>query len=180
MHTRRSTTYAAAALAVASLAGCLPEGHVGPPRAGDPLPAMTATDLQGNDVAMADYRGQALLLNLWATWCPPCRAEMPYLQELQDEFGPAGLRVVGVSVDDPGARDLLEDFVASVDVTYDILLDPAMRSMDILGVMGLPATLLVDAEGTVTLFRTGPILEGDERFLAAVREILPEPEAAGP
>lgn len=162
-----------AAVAVLVATGCGLEAPQAPPRAGDPLPAMTALDLQGNEVSLADYRGRAVLLNLWATWCPPCRAEMPYLQELQDRFGPEGLSVVGVSVDDPGARRQLDEFLVESGVTYDILLDPAMESMDMLGVMGLPATFLVDAEGVVKLFRTGPISEEDEKFVDAVRALLP-------
>lgn len=162
------------ALAGVLLAGCGIEAPQGPPRAGDPLPAFAAAGLDGAEVRLADYRGQALILNLWATWCPPCRAEMPYLQELQDEFGAAGLRVVGVSVDDTGARPSLEAFLRESGVTYDILLDPDMITMDLFGVLGLPATFLVDPSGTVTHVRTGPVMEGDERFLAQIRAILPE------
>lgn len=158
----------------ALLPGCGIEAPQGPPRAGDPVPAFAALDLQGQEIRLADYRGQGLLLNLWATWCPPCRAEMPYLQELQDEFGGAGLRVVGVSVDDTGARPALESFLAESGVSYDILLDPEMRTMDLFGVLGLPATFLVDPSGTVTYVRTGPVMEGDESFLAQLRAILPE------
>lgn len=161
------------------LAGCGVEVPQGPPRAGDPLPDLAALDLGGDSVSTADYRGRALLLNLWATWCPPCRAEMPYLQELQDRFGPAGLSVVGVSVDDRGARRQLDEFVAEAGVRYDILLDPEMESMDLLGVMGLPVTLLVDPEGVVRLFRTGPVDEADERFLDAIRALLPQGEVSG-
>ncbi|HSG50050.1 MAG TPA: TlpA disulfide reductase family protein [Longimicrobiales bacterium] len=166
----RATFAAAAALTVAA---CGLEAPQGPPRAGDPLPEMTAVDLQGREVRLADYEGRAVLLNLWATWCPPCRAEMPYLQELQDRFGDQGLSVVGISVDDSGARRQLDQFLAESGVEYDILLDPDMDSMDLLGVLGLPATLLVDAEGVVKLFRTGPISEEDQRFVDAVRALLP-------
>lgn len=173
MRTARATWWLGLLLAFGA---CGVEAPQGPPRAGDRLPALVAVDLLGDSVSTADYRGSALLLNLWATWCPPCRAEMPYLQALQDRFGAAGLAVVGVSVDDPGARRQLEAFLAEAGVTYDILLDPEMESMDALGAVGLPVTLLVDPEGVVRLFRTGPVVEGDERFLDAIRALLPEPD----
>lgn len=164
---------ALAAVGALAALGCGMERPQAPPRAGDPLPEMTAVDLHGDEVRLADYRGRAVLLNLWATWCPPCRAEMPYLQELQERFGDQGLSVVGISVDDVGARRQLDEFLAESGVAYDILLDPGMESMDLLGVFGLPATLLVDAEGVVRLFRTGPISEEDPQFLNAVRALLP-------
>jgi cytochrome c biogenesis protein CcmG/thiol:disulfide interchange protein DsbE len=155
-------------------AGCGIERPQGPPRAGDPVPAFSVVSLDGTEVSLADYRGRGVILNLWATWCPPCRAEMPYLQELQDQFREDGLSVVGVSVDNTGARASLDAFLREADVTYDILLDPAMRSMDLFGVLGLPATFLVDPSGVVTYMRTGPIMEGDETFLAEIQAILPD------
>ena len=175
----------AASLAAAAVwsAGCGAERPQGPPRAGDPVPAFSVVSLEGAEVALADYQGQAVILNLWATWCPPCRAEMPYLQELQDRFREDGLAVVGISVDNTGARASLEAFLREAGVTYDILLDPAMRSMDLFGVLGLPATFLVDPSGVVTHMRTGPIMEGDESFVAEIQAILPEagtrPSGAG-
>ena len=162
-----------AALCALSLA-CAGDGsRVGPPRAGDPLPPMTAVDLDGDTVALERYRGQGLLLNLWATWCPPCRAEMPYLQQLADRYRERGLRVVGISLDDRGAWDLVREFLGESGVSYDILLDPAMTSMDQLGVLGLPATFLVDPDGIVRHLRNGPVAEGDETFLAQVESVLP-------
>jgi cytochrome c biogenesis protein CcmG/thiol:disulfide interchange protein DsbE len=163
---------AAAVVALLALAACLPEGS-GPPRAGDALPALTARSLEGEPVSLASYRGEGVLLNLWATWCPPCRAEMPYFQELSREFGPRGLRVVGVSVDNAGARDLLEAFLVEAGIDYDILLDPGMTSMDQLGVLGLPATFLVDPQGVVRHVRAGPVQEGDTAFLREIEAILP-------
>lgn len=168
-----STFRPAVALAGLLLIGaCVPEGSA-PPRAGDALPALSATTLEGQSVSLADYRGEAVLLNLWATWCPPCRAEMPYFQELSREYGPRGLNVVGVSVDNAGARDLLEAFLVEAGVDYDILLDPAMVSMDQLGVLGLPATFLVDTDGVVRHVRAGPVQEGDTTFTRAIEAILP-------
>lgn len=162
------------------VAACAPgEGPIGPPRAGDALPQLEATSLTGEAVMSSSYEGKGLLLNLWATWCPPCRAEMPYLQELSDEYESRGLAVVGISVDGTGARDLLEQFLEEAGVEYDILLDPSMITMDQLGILGLPATFLVDPAGTVSYVRTGPIMEGDQSFIAELEAILPGSGAPG-
>ena len=161
--------------------GCAPgEGRIGPPRAGDGLPELEATSLAGDAVLSSSYQGQGLLLNLWATWCPPCRAEMPYLQELAEEYEGRGLSVVGISVDGTSARDLLEQFLEEAGVEYEILLDPSMVTMDQLGLIGLPATFLVDASGTISHVRTGPIVEGDESFIAEIEAILTESGADTP
>ena len=156
-----------------ALSGCQGEAGSRPPRAGDPLPPLQAVTLAGDTVALDAYRGKGLLLNVWATWCPPCRAEMPYLDEIAERYAGRGLAVVGLSVDDAGARPLLEDFLTEVDISYDILLDPEMVTMDRLGILGLPATFLVDPQGVVRVVRAGPILEGDQAFLDAVEGILP-------
>ncbi|MEJ2540107.1 MAG: TlpA disulfide reductase family protein [Gemmatimonadota bacterium] len=155
-----------------AVTACVPEGD-GPPRAGDPLPDLRVRSLAGAEVALSSYRGRAVLLNLWATWCPPCRAEMPYFQELSRAYGPRGFAVVGVSVDNAGARELLEAFLTEAGVEYDILLDPTMTSMDELGVLGLPASFLVDPDGVVRLVRTGPVPEGDTLFLQQLESLLP-------
>lgn len=144
-----------------------------PPRVGDPLRALPVQSLAGEPVDLARYRGRAVLLNLWATWCPPCRAEMPYLQVLHERYRGRGLAVVGISVDDGSAQPQVEAFLEEIGAGYDQLLDPAMVSMDRLGVLGLPATFLVDAEGTVTDFRLGPISEDDAGFVEAIEAILP-------
>jgi cytochrome c biogenesis protein CcmG/thiol:disulfide interchange protein DsbE len=178
--TARALRSAVAGLALLMAAGCLPsEGLSGPPRSGDALPQMAAVDLVGDTVSLQAYRGEGVLLNLWATWCPPCRAEMPYLQELADEYGPRGLRVVGLSVDDRGARDQVLAFLEESGVRYDVLLDPAMTSMDQLGVLGLPATFLVDPDGVIQHVLTGPIPEGNEAFLARLEGVLPERAGEG-
>ncbi len=162
-----------ARLAVATLVvGCVPP-DAGPPRVGDPLPELQARTLDGEDVRLDQLRGEAVLLNLWATWCPPCRAEMPYFQELSDAYGPRGLRVVGLSVDNAGARDLVEGFLEASGVEYEILLDPGMASMDRLEVLGLPATFLIDPGGVIRHMRMGPVAEGDTVFLRQIEAVLP-------
>lgn len=150
-----------------------------PPREGDVLPVTRGQDagawfaaptLDGDTVSVADLRGSPVLINLWATWCPPCREEIPYLQSLHESH--PELQVVGVSVDDRGAMKTVREYLSGQGVTYTILLDPRMRSMDLFGVPGLPATFLVDPTGTVTFIRIGPVMEGDVPFERALQELL--------
>lgn len=148
-----------------------------PPRAGDPLPDLTFALAEGGDsLSLAELTGRPSLINMWATWCPPCRAEIPFLQSLHEEYGPRGLRVVGISADNAGALDQVHEFLAEAGVTYENLLDPRSRSMDAFRLMGLPATYLVDAEGRIALVRAGPVSEQDERFMAAIEALVSDVE----
>lgn len=173
---RRAASRAIGTLAVATLAvlgwGCAGVSDALPPRAGDPLPDLEVRTLGGELVRLSSYGGRPLLLNLWATWCPPCRAEMPYLQELSDRYAGRGLAVVGISVDNASAADLVREFLSQSGVEYDILMDPAGASMDALGVVGLPATFLVDAQGTVRHIQTGPVDEEDRAFLDRLEALV--------
>ena len=143
-----------------------------PPRVGDAFPAFEAELRSGETFAFADLQGSPALVNLWATWCPPCRSETPYLQLLADELGPHGLQVLGVSLDTPGARGAVDDFLQSVGASYPQMLDSRMETMDLFAVLGLPATFLIDAEGTITYLDLGPVDDGDPAFAAALQELL--------
>lgn len=168
-----------AALLVASLllalGGCggdgTSSGPRGPVRAGDDLPEFRGSLLEGDSLSLSALGGPALV-NLWATWCPPCRHEIPYLQELSTRYASRGLRVVGISSDGPRAVDQVREFVAQAGVTYDIVLDPLGETMDLFRVVGLPATYLVDRDGVVTLARTGPVSEADTAFVAEIEALL--------
>jgi len=144
-----------------------------PPQVGDPAPEFEALSLDGErTVALADYAGQTVLVNLWATWCAPCRFETPYLQSIYEENRERGLMIVGVSVDSPSALDQVNDFLEEMGVTYDILLDPGMVSTDAFLPIGYPASYLIDGEGVIRFTRLGPIAEGDPEFLAALERTL--------
>ena len=168
------TLRASALLALGAVAACgeLPER---PPRVGDALPEFSAPLRLGDgEMSFADLEGSPALVNVWATWCPPCRSETPYLQQLADELGPHGLQVVGVTVDNASARGAVDDFLASVGASYTQLMDSRGVTMDLFGLIGLPATFVVDAEGTVTYFDLGPVDDGNPDFAAALAALLPD------
>jgi peroxiredoxin len=135
-------------------------------------PAYGGTTLAGDSVSLADLRGRVVLLNLWATWCAPCRHETPFLQSLQEAREEEGLTIVGVSMDTGDARDQVVDFVTEYGVTYPILLDPQMRGMDAYRVLGLPASFLIDREGVLKWMRFGPVAADDADFMDALETTL--------
>ena len=169
------------------------EAQEGPPRMGDAVPDLAYPELivlereggdetgerpllgqAGDTVQLSDFRGDVVLINLWATWCPPCRFETPYLQELFAEYHDRGFEVVGISTDSETAIHSVQNFIAANGVEYTVLLDPTSQSVDVFGAFGLPASMLVDRSGVIRWMLLGPILEGDEEFLGALDQLLNE------
>jgi peroxiredoxin len=148
-----------------------PERHQ-PPRLGEAARPYAAATLEGDTVSLESLKGDVVLLNLWATWCTPCREETPYLQEIYEQHRDQGFHIVGASMDTRNQAEAVRMFVEEYDVTYTILHDPAMRGMDVYRAIGLPATFLIDREGTLRWLRFGPIPEGDPEFLAALEAVL--------
>jgi len=153
-------------------ASCVGSDRPGPPRLGEPAREYAAATLDGDTVSIGSLRGQVVLLNLWATWCIPCRTETPYLQSLYEERRGEGFEIVGVSLDTRDAAGQVSTFVDEFGVTYTILHDPSMRGMELYQVLGLPATFLIDREGVLRWMRYGPIAEGDPDFLRALGDVL--------
>lgn len=119
--------------------------------AGSPAPEFRAVtlDTPPRPRTLADYRGQVVLLNLWATWCGPCEWEMPGIEALHREFAPAGLKVVGVAVDDPGFEDRVRAFVARKGLTFEILSEGSGKIERDYQARGIPATYLIGRDGIV-------------------------------
>lgn len=164
-------TMTATVLAAATVA-CARSDAPAPPRMGSPVPSYEAVDLQGEMVSLESLKGQVVLLNMWATWCAPCRQETPFLQELYEQHEAEGFRIVGASMDTGSAADQVEMFKEEYGVTYTILLDPQMRGMDSYQVLGLPATFLIDREGILRWMKYGPLDETDSEFQQALEDAL--------
>ncbi len=124
----------------------------------DPKPIAEAsfTDRQGNRLTLADFRGRVILLNLWATWCGPCRTEMPGLDRLQAEFGGDDFQVLALAVD-RGGMDKVLDFFAEIGLKHlTPYLDKSIKSLRTLRAFGLPTTVLIDRDGSEVGRLIGP------------------------
>lgn len=121
---------------------------VGP---GAPAPDFRAVTLDADPVAktIADYRGEVVLLNLWATWCGPCEWEMPSLQALHEAYAPKGLKVVAVAVDDPGFEQRVRDFVRRKQLTFEVLSEGSGKIETDYQARGIPATYLIGRDGVI-------------------------------
>jgi thiol-disulfide isomerase/thioredoxin len=113
---------------------------------GQLAPGFELKSLEGQNVKLSDFRGKAVLLNFWATWCGPCKIEMPWFVELQKEYGPQGLQIVGVAMDDSSTQDIAK-FVKEMGVNYPILLGTESVGQSYGGVGALPTTFFVDRDG---------------------------------
>lgn len=118
---------------------------------GSEAPAFTASTIDGTPRprGLADYEGRVVLLNVWATWCPPCREEMPSMQALYDDFGPRGFRIVAVSIDEAGAQQKVRDFVREFGITFDVLHDPEGEIQRTYATTGVPENFVIGADGVV-------------------------------
>jgi cytochrome c biogenesis protein CcmG, thiol:disulfide interchange protein DsbE len=114
-----------------------------------PAPAFQALRLDGTAAGSADYRGQVILLNVWATWCIPCQVEMPSMERLQRRFAGSDFRVVAVSVDEQGSA-VVREFAQNLGLTFDILHDPTGEIQRIYRTTGVPESWVIDRSGTIT------------------------------
>jgi thiol-disulfide isomerase/thioredoxin len=109
-------------------------------------PEFSLESLQGQTVHLADFRGKAVLLNFWATWCQPCKIEMPWLEQMQQQYGPQGLQIVGIAMDDASIEDIAK-FTKEMGVNYPILLGKESVGDAYGGVQFLPSTFFIDRNG---------------------------------
>jgi cytochrome c biogenesis protein CcmG/thiol:disulfide interchange protein DsbE len=142
-------------IAVAAVFGlALIDRNAGQPTSG-PAPDFTLTTLDGQDIRLADLRGQVVLLNFWASWCVPCRDEAPALQTIWEQYRDRGVIVLGVAWTDTerGARAFMEEFFQD----YPNGLDLGTRIGELYGITGVPETFVIDRQGNVVGFYPTPL-----------------------
>lgn len=155
---------AAALLAVLWLAGAGPAAAAG----SDSLFGATLTTPAGQPLALAEYRGKPLLINFWARWCAPCRAEIPELVELRAAYAKRGLNVIGIGVEENG--EAIADFLKAYEVNYPVGLgkEKALWLMQALGNSrsALPFTLAIDRRGEIVMRKLGRFTKADFEQIA--------------
>lgn len=141
-------------------------------------PDATFTSREAGDSAraktLASYKGDVVLLNIWATWCAPCRAEMPSIEKLHREFGPRGLRIVAVSVDDPGQQKAIRDFARELSLTFEILHDPTHDIQKAYQTTGVPETFVLGRDGVIRKKIIGATDWSSQGTRALVAQLLAE------
>ena len=139
---------------------------------GEPAPRYAATTLAGDSASTAALAGKVVLLNVWATWCAPCRDEIPYLQSLYERHRAQGFEVVGVSVDARGQESEIREFAKTFAMTYPIWRDPDERVQSLYMALGVPSSYLIDRSGVLRWRRLGTIRATDTTLVHALAAAL--------
>jgi cytochrome c biogenesis protein CcmG/thiol:disulfide interchange protein DsbE len=137
--------------------------------AGDVMPAYSTKLLDGKSFDVASEKGNVVLLNVWATWCGPCRFETPELQALHEKYDARGLKVVGISVDE-GDDVEVKKFLAENKVTYPVAIDAVGRIANVLRTTVLPTTVLIGRNGRIVWRKIGPVLPNETAALDTLIE----------
>ncbi|MGH9469738.1 MAG: TlpA family protein disulfide reductase [Terriglobia bacterium] len=134
-------------------------------------PGFELTDIFGHSVSLSEYRGKVVLLDFWATWCGPCRMEIPGFVQLQNKYGPDGFQAIGISMDD-GPQPVL-DFYKQFNMNYRVAMDNGKVSQLYGGIIGLPTTFLIGRDGRI--YDKVPGAVDVQRFELEVRQLLAQP-----
>jgi peroxiredoxin len=161
------------ALGAAALTWVAPEGAVEIDRE---TPNFVAIDLATRDsVSLEDYRGSVTLVNIWATWCVPCREEMPSMQRLYDSVGTRGFRIAAVSIDEGSSEDVAA-FARELDLSFDILHDRSGSVERLYQTTGVPESFLLDRRGKLVKRVIGAHDWSSPANIATVERLLEQPE----
>jgi thiol-disulfide isomerase/thioredoxin len=166
-----------AALLALSVFAAPARAQDGPPLApGTRAPAFQTTTLSGAPLSLRSLRGKVVLVDIWATWCGPCRMATPVLQGLHKAYAPHGLRVVGLSVDDDSTKDQVPQFVKYFGITYTVSASPEKnhRIAYLYRSEGIPSQYLIDKKGIVRWSQSGYSPDEGERLSNLIQKLLAE------
>ncbi len=154
----RNHVLAATMTVVLSLLGCHSSAGPGNARPGtvhSSAPGFSLQDINGHPLELASYRGKVVLLNFWATWCTPCRAEIPNFVQWQDSYGPQGFQIVGISMDD--GPDPVRTFYQQFKMNYPVAVGTDKLAQSYGGVLGLPVSFLIGRDGKIAAKYVGAV-----------------------
>src|SRR6056297_1615374 len=141
-----------------------------------PAPDFTIETLQGDRVSLSDYRGEVVLLNLWATWCPPCREEMPSMQSIYDQLKDRGFTILAVAAPNPPREtfEKIENYISEYEYTFPVLIDSEYKVNGTYGTGSIPTSWVVDTEGNLVARLVGATDWESESIMSAFEELLPQ------
>jgi peroxiredoxin len=140
--------------------------------AGQAAPDFVLKSASGTNLRLSEYRGNVVMINFWATWCGPCRQEMPLLNDLYSRYGRVGFSLLGVNIDDDSRRAV--DMAEELGVSFPVLFDERKEVSKLYQVEAMPVTVLVDREGKVRHVHLGYKPGYDEKYLTEIRALLRE------
>jgi len=135
-----------------------------------PAPDFVLQDVEGNPHRLADFRGKPVVLNFWATWCAPCRAEMPSMQRAHESVADEGIAIVAINVGDDA--DSIQRFLAEVPVDFPLPMDTDMKVVQAYAARGLPTTFVIDPDGRLVYSAAGDREWDDPKILDQVRALI--------
>ena len=139
---------------------------------GQPAPDFALKNAAGENVRLTDLRGDVVMINFWATWCGPCRQEMPLLDEMHARYGRVGFSLLGVNIDDDPQR--AKDMIESLGVTFPIVFDDQKTVSEQYDVSAMPVTILLDREGIVRHVHYGYKPGYEDKYVQQIRELIRE------
>jgi peroxiredoxin len=138
----------------------------------DPAPTFTLPSRSGTNVSLAGLEGQVVMINFWATWCGPCRTEMPKLEALYERYGDLGFTLLGVNVEDD--KRGAEKWLAETPVSFDILFDTRNEVSKLYDVVAMPTTVILDKTGKVRFVHHGYQAGYENDYQSEIRALLTE------
>ena len=127
-------------------------------------------NLEGDDITLSSFQGKVVFLNFWATWCPPCRGEMPSIQKLHEKMQDRDFIILAVSIGEK--ENAVKNFIEKNNYTFPVLLDPDNQAAQDYDISGIPTTLLVDKEGKVVFRETGSRNWASTEIIEQIEELL--------
>lgn len=139
---------------------------------GQPAPDFALKSASGENLRLSEYRGDVVMINFWATWCGPCRQEMPLLDELYSRYQRVGFSLLGVNIDDDSRKAM--DMAAELGIGFPVLFDSDKKVSELYAVEAMPATVLVDRDGRVRKLYNGYKPGYEQKYLDEIRSLLRE------
>lgn len=156
-------------LFAAAIAGC--GGEKPAAREGQPAPDFTVSGLSGEQIRLSDLRGKVVLLNFWASWCPPCKDEMPSLVDLNRAMAGKNFQMLAVSID-RGGKDTIREFLGKNGINLPVFFDPQGKVMKAYGVLRVPETFIIDGKGIVRKKIIGPLHWSDQSVIGIIESLF--------